>query len=175
MGGRRFGLAVAALLTLSQGGDLLACGDKFLVASRGTRFHRAGIARRPAAVLVYAPAGTRLGATVDALRLPAALVKVGYAPTVVTSSDALAAALRLRRWDVVLVDLDDSGTVGGPPAPRPPAVVAVAFDAPRDRLQQARRQFAAVVRAPRRADAVVDAIDEALDDRAIRASSQTAN
>ena len=45
------------------GGDLLACGDKFLVTGRGTRFQRPKNARA-ASVLIYAnPAsGTALGA-----------------------------------------------------------------------------------------------------------------
>ena len=34
-------------------GELLACGDKFLVASRGTRYQRAGQARHGASILVY--------------------------------------------------------------------------------------------------------------------------
>ena len=49
-------LLVVGILVLSGAGpasDLLACGDKFLVISRGTRFQRA-IVRRPANVLVYA-------------------------------------------------------------------------------------------------------------------------
>ena len=36
-------------------GELLACGDKFLVASRGTRYQRAGQARQGASILVYLP------------------------------------------------------------------------------------------------------------------------
>ena len=32
-------------------GELLACGDKFLVASRGTRYQRAGQAREAASIL----------------------------------------------------------------------------------------------------------------------------
>ena len=40
-------LAVGVLFIYGIGsGELLACGDKFLVASRGTRYQRAGQARR---------------------------------------------------------------------------------------------------------------------------------
>src|SRR4051794_21186582 len=41
----------------------LACGDKFLVPIRGTRFERAPARRQPASVLVYAGTGSRLSNT----------------------------------------------------------------------------------------------------------------
>ena len=47
-------LAVGVLFIYGIGsGELLACGDKFLVASRGTRYQRAGQARHGASILVY--------------------------------------------------------------------------------------------------------------------------
>ena len=48
-------------------GELLACGDKFLVASRGTRYQRAGQARQSSVDsrlpqrLVHAPESVREG------------------------------------------------------------------------------------------------------------------
>ena len=41
-------------------GELLACGDKFLVASRGTRYQRAGQARDTASILIYLPPSSAL-------------------------------------------------------------------------------------------------------------------
>ena len=41
------------LIGVSSGDVLLACGDKFLVSSRGTRFQRAAVAREPASILIY--------------------------------------------------------------------------------------------------------------------------
>ena len=54
-------LAVGILFIYGIGsGELLACGDKFLVASRGTRYQRAGQARETASILIYLPPSSAL-------------------------------------------------------------------------------------------------------------------
>jgi len=129
-----------SLWVVGSAADLAACGDKFLVASRGTRFQRAGLARRPANVLVYATPASRLTATVSQLGVSDALRKVGYSPTVVTEAGELARELRDGRWDLVLVDLADAASVpraGGVAVA--PAVVAVAYEGKGDELARARR------------------------------------
>ncbi|MBK5299081.1 MAG: hypothetical protein JJE40_18160 [Vicinamibacteria bacterium] len=172
MTGRLALVALAAASLCVQSGEVIACGDKFLVASRGTRFQRAGLARQPAAILLYANPASRLAATLDALSLPGALIKVGYAPTTVVGADALARAMRERTWDLVLVDLADSDAVRAQrTGRRPPALMAVAYDVPGDVMKQARREHDAVIRKPGRTAAVVDAIDEVLFDRTLRATS----
>lgn len=160
------GLVVACAL-LGQPLALMACGDKFLVASRGTRFQRAGLARRPAALLVYAAPG-RFATALQNLGVLDALRKVGYTPTAVTDRAAFDRALRDQRFDLVLADLADSAAMtlaGGPP----PAMVVVAFESNRETLAQARRLHDGVIKAPGRARAVVDAVDDALFARAVRA------
>lgn len=162
---RRGFVALLAGAIASTGRDLAACGDKFLIASRGTRFQRAGLVRQPAAILIYAPSGSRMAATIDGLAVAGALSKVGYRPTVVATPDAIAGA-----WDLVVVDLADSPAVPRVGGARPPAVIAVAFDASGATLAQARRDHAAVIRRPGRSRAVVDAVDDVLFERAIRQS-----
>ena len=73
----RQALCAASLMLLtgiSSVDSLLACGDKFLVSSRGTRYHLAPAVRKPAAILIYtnpvsdvpkALAGRRYSAPVD--------------------------------------------------------------------------------------------------------------
>ncbi len=54
-------LVVGILILYGIGsGELLACGDKFLVASRGTRYQRAGQARHGASILVYMHASSTI-------------------------------------------------------------------------------------------------------------------
>ena len=55
---RMFGVLVA-LLAVGITSDLIACGDKFLVAGRGTRYQRPKTARA-ASVLIYADPRRRL-------------------------------------------------------------------------------------------------------------------
>lgn len=165
---------VLSLCVLGQAADLAACGDKFLVASRGTRFQRAGLVRRPASVLVYAAPGGRLAASVTQLGVAEALTKVGYRPTVVTDAAEMARQLREGRWDLVLVDLADAAALAAAGGPAPaPAVVTVAYDASGSAMAQARRSYDAVIKKPGRSRAVVDAVDDALFARALRPSSGT--
>jgi len=164
-----------SLWVLGQVAELAACGDKFLVASRGTRFQRAGLARRPANVLVYATPTGRLTATVSQLGVSDALRKVGYSPTIVTDAGALARELREGHWDLVLVDLADAASVPrAGTAATGPAVVAVAYETTGDVLAQARRSYDGVVRKPGRARAVVDVVDDALFARALRPAAAKA-
>jgi hypothetical protein len=165
---------VLSLCVLGQAADLAACGDKFLVASRGTRFQRAGLVRRPASVLVYAAPGGRLAASVTQLGVAEALTKVGYRPTVVTDTAEMARQLREGRWDLVLVDLADAAALPSAGGTLPaPAVVTVAYDASGTAMAQARRSYDAVIKKPGRSRAVVDAVDEALFARALRPSAGT--
>jgi hypothetical protein len=165
---------VLSLCVLGQAADLAACGDKFLVASRGTRFQRAGLVRRPASVLVYAAPSSRMAGTIAQLGVADALMKVGYRPTIVTDAGEMARQLREGRWDLVLVDLADAAAL--PAAGRSlvaPAVVAVAYDASGNALTQARRSYDGVIKKPGRSRAVVDAVDDALFARALRPSAGT--
>lgn len=165
---------VLSLCVLGQAADLAACGDKFLVASRGTRFQRAGLVRRPASVLVYAAPGGRLAASVTQLGVAEALTKVGYRPTLVADAAEMTRQLRQGHWDLVLVDLADAAAVataaGSAPAP---AVLTVAYDTSGSAMAQARRSYDAVIKAPGRSRAVVDAVDDALFARALRPSAGT--
>lgn len=142
-----------------------ACGDKFLAVSRGSRFQRAGLARRPATILVVAPAGGRLAASVQSLGVVDALAKVGYTAHVVTDAAAGTAA-QGRSWDLVIRELDvDAGLTG---LTGSPSVVVVAWDAPRDAVSRARKNFDGVLVRPGRVRAVVDAVDDALLTRTLR-------
>lgn len=170
----KVGVAMVTVVMLAgSGADLPACGDKFLVASRGTRFQRAGLVRRPATVLIYAAPASRLAASVESLGVAAALTKVGYTPTVVSTPAGLADAQRQGRWDLVLIDLADTAAV--PRAAAGPAIVAVAYDTAGDALKQARRDHDAVIRRPGRVRIVVDAIDDVLFERALRSSGSRAS
>ena len=165
---------VLSLCVLGQAADLAACGDKFLVASRGTRFQRAGLVRRPASVLVYAAPSSRMAGMIAQLGVADALTKVGYRPTIVTDAGEMARQLREGRWDLVLVDLADAAALPSAGGTIPaPAVVTVAYDASGTAMAQARRSYDAVIKKPGRSRAVVDTVDDALFARALRPSPGT--
>ena len=143
-GSMRLRPVAAMLLTLTAGcagAELLACGDKFLVVSRGTRFERAPLARQNVGILLYANPTSDLRKAITSLSVEAALRKAGYRPFSVSNIDDLDKALRAGGWELVVVNLADapaaSTRVGGPDAP---LVLPVALNPPRAVLAAAKKR-----------------------------------
>lgn len=155
-------VGVLVLASSSVGGDLLACGDKFLMASRGTRFQRA-VVRKPASILVYANPASALPRALEKVPVDETLRKAGYTPTSVADPQALDQALRQGSWDLVLADLADSTAVRdrlqGAGAPM---LLPVAYGLSRSELSHARRNHPQVLRGPVKSQAFLEAIDDAL-------------
>ena len=153
--------------------DMLACGDKFLVPSRGMRFG-APVNRESARILLYATPGSALSATLASLSVETTLRKAGYRPTLVDSAAEFQAALGAGGWDVIVVDLAD-----GPPkvsrfaAGGAPIVLPVAYSPTRDTMEAARNRYPQVLKSPKRNLAFVEAIDKAIVARA-KARAKTA-
>ena len=154
------GLLIAS--GMATGADLLACGDKFLIVSRGTRFQRASI-RAPASILVYADPASNLPKALANVSVDATLRKAGYKPTTVTSAAEFDAALDRGGWDLVLVDVAQSQVVSsrvrGAAAPM---VLPVVYSAGRTEVAQAKKQFPLVLKSPTKNQGFLDTIDEAL-------------
>ena len=83
-------LAASALLVITciaTRGDLFACGDKFLVVGRATRFKHASVPRRPAVILIFADPASNLPRALANVPVDATLRKAGYQPTSVASAN----------------------------------------------------------------------------------------
>src|SRR5215472_13650597 len=80
---RRF-LGVLLVVLAVASGDLLACGDKFLVAGRGTRYQRPKNARA-ASVLIYADPASATAATIKKAKVESLLKLEGHRATRVQS------------------------------------------------------------------------------------------
>ena len=143
-------------------GDLLACGDKFLVVGRGTRFRRASVPRPPAAILVYANPASNLPAALANVPVEATLSKAGYRPTTVSSAEEFDRALRRGGWDLVLVDVAESSRLNARVPDNAPAVLPVVYNPTRTEWKEARRQYPTVLRSPTKTQAFLDTVDEAL-------------
>src|SRR5262245_2815000 len=123
---RWFSAIVIVFMAVSATGDLLACGDKFLVPTRSVRIGLTPAVRQEAAVLFYVNPATALPAVLAKLSVDPAVRKAGYRPTLVATAEELDQRLREGRWDVVLIDLAD-GSVGALSATGgSPVIVAVA-------------------------------------------------
>ena len=157
-------LTVGGLLLLalvSAGTDLAACGDKFLILARGTRFQRAGAARTEASILVYANPSSNLDKALANVKIESVLKKAGYKSQTVTSAADLDAALGRGSWDLVLMDVADGASLRSRVDPKA-MVLPVIYNASSDELAQARKQYPRILRSPTKNQAFLDVIDDAL-------------
>ncbi len=161
---RKTWLAVGVLLCAATwGADLLACGDKFLVVSRGTRFQRAGLARKGANILVYASASSTLSTTLAKAEPDTTLLKAGYMPTLAQGASELDEALRQGGWDLVVADLTDSTAVRGRlQGNKGPMILPVLLNATGTELAQAKKDYQRVLKGPVKSQAFLQAVDDAL-------------
>ena len=106
---RIFGVLVV-LLAIGMTGDLIACGDKFLVAGRGTRYQRPKTARA-ASVLIYADPASAVAASLKKAKVESILKLEGHRATRVQSLEELSAIVSSGRYDVILTATSDSAYV----------------------------------------------------------------
>ena len=106
---RTFGVLVV-LLSVGITGDLIACGDKFLVAGRGTRYQRPKTARA-ASVLIYADPASAVAASLKKEKVESLLKLEGHRATRVQSLEELSAVVSSGRYDVILTATSDSANV----------------------------------------------------------------
>src|SRR5437667_7290616 len=98
----RIGLVgLVAAVGLWTGADLFACGEKFLVAGRGTRYQRPKNARA-ASVLIYANPSSGLPTALKNVRVESVLKHEGHRSTTVETLEQLSTILAGGRFDVVL-------------------------------------------------------------------------
>ena len=155
------GIFVSCLAAL--GTDLFACGDKFLVVSRGTRFQRATAARQSAKILVYANPTSPLLKALEKVGVDDALRKAGYQPIAVADTNELEQALRQGGWDLVLTDLADGTAVRGRlQGDRAPMVLPIVYNATGSEIAQAKKDYQRVIKGPFKSQAFLEAVDDAL-------------
>lgn len=160
---RRIVLIVIAVLTATVGThDVVACGDKFLVPSRGARFELSMAVRQRAAILLYAHPQSALASAVTRLSIDPALQKAGYRPTFVAGAGELEQALRRGGWDVVLADVADGPAVTRAVAMGDtPAVLAVVSETKGVDMSRTKKLYTVVLKTPKHSQSFIDAIDDA--------------
>lgn len=162
MNKRVIALVFLAVAIVGVEGDLLACGNKFLIPGRGVRFQRAPSERQASALLIYAPSTSQLSRTLLKLKVDASIRKVGYRPTVVTTASELDQVVSGRRWDIVLVDMADARALNSRLGASDQAhVVAVSGKLSGVQVAQARVEFPRLLRSPSRNQDFLDALDDA--------------
>lgn len=124
--GRRFGMIVG-ILTLVMTGDLLACGDKFLIAGRGTRYQRPKNARA-ATVLIFADPASTTAAAFKKSKVESLLKLEGHRATKVQTLEQLSSILTNGRYDVILTGTSASTDVQRLIPAGPDAAIVVGID-----------------------------------------------
>ena len=123
---RRLG-ALVVILAVGMTGDLFACGDKFLVGGRGTRYQRPKNARA-ASVLIYADPGSAVAASLKKAKVESLLKLEGHKATKVQTLEQLSTIMSSGRFDVILTANSDSASVQRLVAANPDAAVVVGVD-----------------------------------------------
>lgn len=156
-------LSVLVLLGLCTSADLFACGDKFLVISRGTRLLRTGTARSGADILIYSTKASTLPTSLARIGKEDALRKAGYRPVIVENTSELDEALKQGTWSLLIADLPEAtlirDRIRGTGAPM---VLPVALSPTGTEIAQAKKDFQRVVKGPIKSQAFLMEIDDAL-------------
>jgi hypothetical protein len=168
----RQGICAASLVLLtgiSSVNILLACGDKFLVSSRGTRYHLAPAVRKPAAILIYTNPASDVPEALAGVPIDATLRSVGYRSTTVGTSAEFEKALSQGGWDLILVGLADAEAVSKR-VQSYARVLPIVVNATVAEMKQAKKQYPVVLNATAKSQTFLAVIDEAL---AYRPKDQT--
>lgn len=157
---------VVAAVVLLLGGltvtePLLACGEKFLMRSRGTRFQRAPVPAS-ASVLIYANPAFNLSKSLASIPFDATLRKAGYRPATVTTQSEFDTSLQRGGWDLVLVDIGDSDEVAKRLQDSRAVVLPVIFNPSNAEMASAKEHHSHVLKAPTKNQSFLNAIEEAL-------------
>ena len=159
---RRIGFGLlAAAVALLPGIDLLACGEKFLVSGRGTRYHRPKNFRA-ASILIYANPSTGLEAALSKLPVDSVLKREGHRATRVETPEQLSAILASGRYEVVLAAAGDAAKVDEVIAGRANAPVVLAFCI-KGQPQPVAEGAACALKAPPKERHLLEAIDKAVE------------
>jgi len=137
---------LTAVIALMSGQELLACGDKFLAAGRGTRYQRPKNARA-ASILIYADPTSNVPALAGA-RVQSMLKQQGHRSTTATTFEQLASIVKAGHFDVILAASSVASRIEQLFAGSSDAAVVVAFDSP----PKASRVIEAIDRAVERRD-----------------------
>ena len=122
---RTFGVLV---VMLSVGAvDMLACGDKFLIGGRGTRYQRPKTARA-ASVLIYADPASAVAAALKKAKVESLLKLEGHRATKVQTLQELSTIVASGRYDVILTANSDSANVQRLIQVSPDAAIVIAVD-----------------------------------------------
>ena len=102
--------SLIVMIAIGMTADVFACGDKFLIGGRGTRYQRPKNARA-ASVLIYADPQSVVPATLKQVKVESLLKLEGHRTTKVQTFEQLSAVVSSGRYDVILAAANASADV----------------------------------------------------------------
>ena len=123
---RTVGLVVVVMLSVGAA-DMLACGDKFLIAGRGTRYQRPKNARA-ASLLIYTDPASAVAAALKKAKVESLLKLEGHRATKVRTLQELSTIVAGGRYDVILTASSDAANVQRMIDASPDAATVIAVD-----------------------------------------------
>jgi hypothetical protein len=154
-------VGLLAALGLCMVPEAFACGDKFLVSGRGTRYQRPKNARA-ASVLIFANPASGLPDALKSVPVDRLLKREGHLATTVETFDQLAAILAGGRFDVVLAAASVVAAVEKLIGATQEAPVVVALCVKPRAQAEAASNAPCVVKAPPKERSLLEAIDTAV-------------
>jgi hypothetical protein len=153
------------LLNCFGGGNLLlACGDKFVGAGRGTRFQQAPGGHQET-ILIYANPASDVPTALARVSAEATLRRAGYRPTTVATSAEFEKELSQGGWDLVMAGLADAQAVSQR-AQNKAGILPVALKSTGAQLKQTKERYSVILtKAPATNDGFVHIIYDALASR----------
>jgi hypothetical protein len=145
--------------------DLGACGDKFLIVGRGTRFQHGPAAPRQVSVVIYAPSASSLGDRPRVLSVEKALTRGGYSCATAASSEDLSGILRSRIPGIVLADIAEARAVERRIEAASSGAIVLPFlpDASHRAVVEARKTWGDAVKSSASPESVRDSVDAAVE------------
>ena len=142
--------------------SLNACGDKFLLVGRVTRFQRAYAAVYPGRILIYAHARTPAAAAIRDPELQKNLKQAGHQVALAEDRDRLQQALASNDFDIVVADVADAPWLDKDAAafPSKPTVLYVAYRLDQAQLATLQTQYNCPLKANDKPNRYLTVIDD---------------
>lgn len=136
----------------------LACGDKFLIVGRGMRY---GTAKHPATILVYAHN------TEQSKDLQSVLKMAGHKIDAVTDESQLHASVDKKRYDLVLMDLNDAVQLEKEieATANKPAVLPVIYTQTGAELKAAGSKYECILKGEKKSRDLVKVVDSVMEEK----------
>ncbi len=165
-------LVLAAVVVQSGAESVQACGDKFLLASRGAKFRQAYAAIYPASVIVFARPERSSAKAMRDPRFLADLKQAGHRVSLIDDERALSRALQADRIDVLLTDAADADQVAtrANAAPTKPRILPVMFKPTKEAAKAVEARYETCLKSDDRPGRYLATIDEMMKARKKKAA-----